>query len=464
MALFQKKDATFSKPYLGMVADIVNEGGVLKTKGGSDKVKMTPELKEFCKAVKAKSLPAVMKVIYANNKWAPIFNGEPWTAVDKAPFSGAGGSGAGSEVTALTESLQCYFCSLAFNILKKRITPSDVHMDSLKKAAKYCETDRSLDVCMKKGPADWFDSGVYIAIANKVYADYRSKFKGNVYFHRGSKFMNNLYAAKMVTHKIDRKSMSPQAPGSFSNDKWNPGDIWASTFAPGSKPLMNTVESWSTLNGEVAKTGGIKGGSTDLLGISLKKTNSPAITKYNDDKKVEDAKYRGFVYGRKGDFFSSQDVYVQASLGEMQLRTFGGDTSWQGEIKGKLASGGKIGGGNIDFYADKFLKNGIFPNGKEGSLIAKINVRSEPFMKHFYELYVEGHNNQMKKWKLYSYSEFSTLAREQPKKFHNSKYISLVLINAIIHSTTQQRDRFTRALFRYASSSLEQSSFFIKVH
>ena len=49
-------------------------------------------------------------------------------------------------------------------------------------------------------------------------------------FHRGSTFMQKIYAAKAEIAKIDARSELRQAPGSFSNDKWNPGDIWMSTY------------------------------------------------------------------------------------------------------------------------------------------------------------------------------------------------------------------------------------------
>ena len=55
--------------------------------------------------------------------------------------------------------------------------------------------------------------------------------------------------------------------------------------------------------------------------------------------------YEGFRYGKVGDFFSSQDIYMYMSGQEVQFRTFSGDSAWQGEIKGTSAAGGKIGGG-----------------------------------------------------------------------------------------------------------------------
>ena len=64
------------------------------------------------------------------------------------------------------------------------------------------------------------------------------KVVNKVYFHRGSKFMNNLYKAKKAAHDLDKKSEDKLAPGSFNNDKWNPGDIWLSTFLEKTQNLL----------------------------------------------------------------------------------------------------------------------------------------------------------------------------------------------------------------------------------
>ena len=45
------------------------------------------------------------------------------------------------------------------------------------------------------------------------------------------------------------------APGSFSNDKWNPGDIWLSTLGVLEKPLADT-KTWAEINQKVLKLAG----------------------------------------------------------------------------------------------------------------------------------------------------------------------------------------------------------------
>lgn len=460
---------TFNKPYITMVAESINTKTAIQFKDGKREViKQTPEIKMFLKAVKDKNTANVQKALKTNNKFNAIFNGYRWTEIQKKQYSGKGGSGGGAEATALTESMQCFFCSLAMNTLNRKLKPEDITKQNLKKAGEYCHVDRTLEKCLKDGPADWMDSGVYLKIANVFYSEYRKKFLGKVHFHRGSSFMNNLYAAKTLVHKEDKQSDSPQAPGSFGHDKWNPGDIWASTFSASSKPLSDYTDSWASLNTKVAELGGELGGRASLLGISLKKALNPKITKYRDPqaKPKIDVKYSGFLFGKNGDFFSSNDMYIHTSAGEMQCRTFGGTTSWQGEIKGKLAAGGKIGGGNIDFYTRQVFGESVYDTaGTESALLSRAKKNSESFMKEFYKLYKAVNNKQIGNGtKTLKYDDFSQLVKKQTQNFINSKYICLMLANILVNSSGPKRNKFVNQLWKYASSDTDQSSFYIKIH
>lgn len=460
---------TFEKPYVGMVAErITSKTAIVFKDGKSSVVKQTAEVKNFLKAVKSKNKSSVEKALKTNGKFNPIFNGYKWTEIQKKQFSGKGGSGGGAEATALTESMQCFFCSLAVNTLNRKLKPGDITKQNLKTAGQFCHTDRTLEKCLKDGPADWMDSNVYLEIANVFYAEYKKKFSGKVHFHRGSSFMNNLYAAKAEVHKADKKSDSPQAPGSFGNDKWNPGDIWASSFSPTSKPLSDYTDSWFSLNSAVAKLSGVLSGKTQLLGISLKKALKPSITKYRDPqaKPKVDVKYKGFLFGKNGDFFSSNDMYIHASAGEMQCRTFGGTTSWQGEIKAKLAAGGKIGGGNIDFYSQQVFDESIYDTaGTEAGLLSRAKKNSTSFLKEFYKLYKSVNNKQVNNGtKTLSYDKFVELVKKQNQNFINSKYICLILANILVDASATKRNKFVNQLWRYAGSDTDQSSFYIKIH
>ena len=61
---------------------------------------------------------------------------------------------------------------------------------------------------MDKCPEDWHD--VFVKTANILVRTYRNKV-GNVYFHRGSKFMQKIYEAKAEVMKADKRSDNVQA-------------------------------------------------------------------------------------------------------------------------------------------------------------------------------------------------------------------------------------------------------------
>ena len=158
------------------------------------------------------------------------------TKIFKSPlFGGGGGSGGGAAVTAVTESAQCYYCSLAFNVKRGPIKLTDCTDANLMKAAKYVQATVQVKAMVDRLPDDW--PTTLIKSANEIYKKYSSKVTGSVYFHRGSPFMDKVYRAKKEVMKLDKQSGTPQAPGSFSDDKWNPGDIWMTTMSPGADPL-----------------------------------------------------------------------------------------------------------------------------------------------------------------------------------------------------------------------------------
>ena len=77
------------------------------------------------------------------------------------------------------------------------------------------------------------------------------------------------------------------------------------------------------------------------------------------DLEKQEIKYRGFKFGN-GDFFNSADVYIEFSGGgSMQYRPTDGNKSWQGEIKGTKASGGKAGGGATNYYTELYFGKSI---------------------------------------------------------------------------------------------------------
>jgi len=381
-------------------------------------------------------------------------------------FGGGAGSGGGAEDTKITESGQCYYTSLVFNVIKRPLKKTDYTTANLKKAAKFVQATIKLEEFLKKGPQDWFDNDIYGRTANLIYQKYARKFKGPVYCHRGSQFMDNVYKAKALVMKTDKFS----APGSFSNDKWNPGDIWLSSLAPSSKPF-DKAETWAELNQMILESAGELNTSkgTTTLGVSLKKLGVKGkVDTYNSAKRKHNVsvKFKNFTFGKSGDFFSSIDVYIRFDVAEVQLRAFNSTSAWQGEIKGLAAAGGKIGGGNLNYYLEKDAKKSIGypgdnrPKGKSWSETpaGKVDINK------MYALYVKFNKLQTAKIPTVSMSEFSKRLKEKGASFQFSKNMCLMFLSSFIDSSLIIRNKISTEIVRYAASNTEISSFYIKVN
>lgn len=405
-------------------------------------------------------------------------------------FGGGKGSGGGAQDTTWTESLQCYYLSLLYNTSEKVLTEKNTSLAKLKTQEKYCFTydkTRKLTAtdCFENTPEDWFTKQVFIKTANAVYSStIGSKFKNKtVYFHRGSPFMNSVYKSKKEAQKFDKNNNNPMiAPGTFSDDKWNPGDIWMTVKSPDekdpfvdNKKYIETPKEWTKLREAVIDNAEDK----KTLGISLKKVEGTkaTVTPFNTRKRTHNKKvtYKGFKFGQTGDFFNSADIYMYFSEDAvMQLRATATTSSWQGEMKGKYAAGGKIGGGNVNFYVESNFKKSI------GFNIIKQNWSETKYtsanLNNMYNLYKTYINKQMPgtpKQKVETLEEFKKKANSyvNPKgqksapAFYFGKYMCLLFLESISAETppNEKLHRFATDIVRYATSNTDISTYFIKV-
>jgi hypothetical protein len=393
-------------------------------------------------------------------------------------FGGGGGSRGGSDLTAITESGQCYVASIVFNITKKPIKWEDLTLENLKEAAKYVDTGKtSLEDVLEQSPSEWVKS--YVMVANLLFKDWKMKPGKTVYFHRDSKLHQKIFKFKQACLAADKASSTPQAPGSFGDDKWNPGDIWMTTFGISESKLPDMpTDSWAKLNKTIYELAQSK----ELLGVSLKKIERvPKADEYNKPgTKKKTYTFNGFIVSpenlKQGQmpFFSSIDCYLYIGDGRVQFRATSGSAakpSWQGEISGSTAAGGKIGGGNVNTYLMQNFKKGIFKSS-EGEIVSSVN--SPAFWKDFYEMYKKLFDNAT--YKKYnktsmgntkvSETEFKKLALARAKEtesFIVSKYMCLKMID-IIMGNPQKLNDFATDVFLYGASNTNQSSYFLKIY
>ena len=391
-----------------------------------------------------------------------------------AEFGGMGGNARADQAknTGPTESGCALYCSLIFNVVKKKLTEADAKDKAkLKMAANFVEATSSLEDFLKNGPEDWHEENVYMNTANAVYEMYRGKIKTPVYCHRGSKFMNNIYEAYKSAKALDAKE-DKIAPGSFNADKWNPGDIWLSSFDPTAQPLKE-CRNFAELKQCVLTFAGKDGRSskTELLAVSLKKPGNTAKadiqefnTKDRSNYKKGEVKYQGFSYGRSGDFFSSNDLYIYVGGQKVQFRAFNTTYNWQGNIIGTGALGGKIGGGNIDYYLKK-SKIGSLSQGSQFKEVLDGQLGTRDY-KLFFDLYKKYFAKQKIKSPaplITSVAAFEQLRKSKGKAFTWQKLMGMRTIDLIESASQDQRHLFATELIRYAASNTDISTYFIKV-
>ena len=378
--------------------------------------------------------------------------------VYKSPEMGGGsGSGAGARATEIQECMQCYVSSYQFNVAKRTLTtlPTPAQLKN-SNVTSYVDASASIDECLAEITDAWLQEKQYIRIANILYGHAKTTFSGKVYFHRGSRFMTKIYGAKKKVMRLDKKTSKPQAPGSFSDDKWNPGDIWMSTLSKSTDPF-GSCTSWGELKVAVQAAAD----SGQCLGVSLKKLGKSGgkIQEYNRTP-LKDTAWYDWSWGKTGEFFKSIDIYVTVNGVQIQFRNFNKTKSWQGEIKGSSAAGGKIGGGNVNFYLEEQGLNSLYRS--EDNFLNSLRKKDD-MTDYLWQGYNRHNKNSKPSKPLMSYEDFVTNLNQQDQGYKNSKAICIAFLDAVYSGQKGKRDNLATAMFNYGSSATDQSSYFIKI-
>lgn len=348
------------------------------------------------------------------------------------------GSGAGAEVTALAESLQAYACATRQFLGKDLTDITEINSKTIATA----DCDRTLKQCIDGLGAEWYHS--VIVTANKIFSDFKIA-KGNKYmFYRGGDLVGQIYKEFGRFRK---------GSGISGDDKWNPADIW---MAEKSFKFKNN---WTTLQ-DYNKYIFEQYNAKKLVGISLKKVPKglPSSKVYNDGE-PPNANFVGFKLGQvMGD---SKDIYIQyesdKKQGEIQLRNFSSrpvTSSWQGEIKGKTAAGGKIGGGVLISIAEDCKVKDLQKPSSFGTQIDKPSEKTfEEFAKMFKDL--SGNKKNIKDLVLEA-----KMNQKKDKTWWMSKYLGVSFCYAL--KKNKKAEEVTKWIFGYGSSATKNSSIFIK--
>jgi hypothetical protein len=349
-------------------------------------------------------------------------------------------SGAGSEVTALAESLQAYACATRQHFGKDLTDVSQITAKTISDA----DCDRTLKQCMDGLDENWFTS--VITTANQIFKDVPGASKGKNYiFYRGGKTVDAIYDAW-------RKHKS--GSGITGDDKWNPADIWMIKKGHKHKYDFPSLRDYNRYMYDVFA-------KAECVGISLKKLSpgESAHSKIFNAGKPLTAKYTGVKLGMT--MTDSKDIYIEytseGKAGSVQLRNFSSrpvPSSWQGEIKGKAAAGGKIGGGIIFEYA----KDAGVPTSKL-TIPSKTPI-DKPSDKDFKEFATAFKNLSNSKEKLDALITLAKAGHRKDKTWWMSKYIGIMLVDTVL--SEGKMDELCALIFQYASSATKNSCIFIK--
>jgi len=413
-------------------------------------------------------------------------------------FGGGSGSGGGASDTAVTESMQCYYSALRYKLGKKlhsgNATPKALKDTSLQgyvfafEGSTRWEAKQLLAAhtnTTSKALPTWIEYGtdgqnVYTKTANALAAN--QKWSGDIYFHRGSPFMSAIYESKKTALEFDKSPQGDKkAPASgFSDDKWNPGDIWMSTMDPNpssSKPLdFNKDVNCNLTFDQLRKNVYEKATNKELLGISLKKVTGEASIKefntYPDRTQNTKITLGKFSFGQTGDFFNSADIYLTLGTKQVQFRSTDSTKSWQGEVKGAAAAAGKIGGGGVNFYCFDILKNTVGTVPKDAKKWKETRWNDSYFndFHKLYKTYSKHPKNKFKNDKPVNGEDFRQMTngyinskgKNAGPAFKFSKYMGLLLLDAI-YTGQGKKDEWATQVLRYAMSNIDISTYFIKI-
>jgi hypothetical protein len=349
-------------------------------------------------------------------------------------------SGAGSEVTALAESLQAYACATRQHLGKDLIDVSQITKSTIADA----DCDRTLDACMKGLDENWFRS--VVLTANLIFEEVPGAKTGkNFKFYRGGNLVNSIY---------DNWRKFKKGSGITGDDKWNPADIWMIKKGFKLETKFDTLTDYNRyVYDEFAYT--------NMIGISLKKIgpkDSPHSKFFNNGKPLV-AQFTGVKLGMN--MTDSKDIYIkyksEGKDGEVQLRNFSSrpvPSSWQGEIKGKAAAGGKIGGGVIFEGA---IETGVNKSKLTLPNQTPIDKPSDADFKKFATMFKELSGS---KEKIETLMIQAKAGHRQDKTWWMSKYIGIDLVYTVIKEG--KMDALCKYIYEYASSATKNSSIFIK--
>ena len=410
----------------------INNSEPLELVSGESVVIDKEKSKDFVDALGKKQYDTVSKIKFFDTDGNPFTIGK---LQKTAEFGSSKGAGGGSEQTDVQESAQCLVNAIRYNKGSK-ITAKDITPDAVKKAASRIDTTSDVTT-MAKFIADnesWRNTT--ISTANLLAENFKSDFK----FYRGVG----------IVPKINNAAKAALKNANISADinKWNPADIWMATDAINEITFPTELEKLNKLISRLFR-------DKVLVGVSLKKCEDSCHAEvFNAGTSKATNKFEK-IDPKDKNVFSTKDIYIRYSDGRIQFRNFADISSWQGEIKGKQASGGKIGHDATSYILKNLGQSGL---SSQKEILASCKAEDKSFINKFFKLY----NSTSLSSKMKS-TEFEQAFNDAPLGNRTSNYFNVELISQLDKLNDKQKDAFINEVVGYAKSSSSFSSTFVKV-
>ena len=366
--------------------------------------------------------------------------------IGKSPVFGGQGAGAGATGnTAEGESLQCLYLEAMLSEGKNNEFPHFTP-ELLEKYVDNIEVDVSYEKMMKAA-AEWHYSA-YVTAKHLIEEGFVTK---QHKFHRGSITMKAIYAMKKTAFKNSGKPV-------LTDDKWNPGDIWAVRSGVDVKRALDPT-SIETLNATLAENFV----SRDIVGISLKQINKLEAKVKHEVLNMEEKELDRHVFTRvrvkaeqrKSTFWSGKGAVIffdRSSKADMRAPSALAAINLEIILKG--ARGGRAGYSQLEYAANTFL-NVKLPTNAQLKTDARTILRTKKAPDLFRK--ARAIDSSITQQEFDEGLETATIDRIHAK-------LGVTTIAHALHTAKKkQQDDFMSYVINYAGSKLSDSSVYVKV-
>jgi hypothetical protein len=360
-----------------------------------------------------------------------------------AMFGGGSGAGGGTDNTAQTESGQCLWLAAMLeygaNQPVEFFTPS-----VLKKTMKRIDVGKtSFDDMISMEPG-WAISA-YLSAQKIIKAGYATK---KHKLHRDSKEMNYIYKT------AKKQAFKNSGLKELTDDKWNPGDIWAIEDGVDLKKELD-ISSIAALNNSILRL--FK--ERKVVGISLKLVKKdPKAKEYNIEGSPQKQKFiSAAAKTNRGSFFSNKGGSVVFTGGSMEIRPNNYLGANKIEISGKTARGGGAGWGVIMAAAKRYMGVNISPHSTIKSIAQKLAKGDKRSLQYFFKMAKSADPSL-------TYDGFLEEAKSKDAGWFSAKLGAVMVVHYLNTNKGKKADAFINAIVNYAASSSDDSSAFVKIY